>query len=162
MKLRFRIRFKPIYFVALLCLCSSFFSMIINCSLFCRSTAIASLLTGTSSMSTAATYLLIFFLQMLLQVQGTNDHSIVSKLSMAERGYLEDPFLKCFVKGDKIPKRSSLINRGYYIRSKVVRSVIQSFIQGIMNLFKISPSVGLRVCMHLFLYSLLHYFRFIS
>ena len=49
---------------------------------------------------------------------------------MVEKSYFDDPFLKCFVSKTKIPRRSSLINRGYYLRSKVVRSVVQNFIEG--------------------------------
>ena len=45
-------------------------------------------------------------------VQGTNDSSILSKISTCQSGYFQDDFLKYFA--TKIVKRSSLVNR--YIR----------------------------------------------
>ncbi len=42
-------------------------------------------------------------------VQGTNDSSILSKISTCQRGYFNDDFLKYFA--NKIVKRSSLVNR---------------------------------------------------
>ena len=62
------------------------------------------------------------------QVQGTNDSSVVSKLSMVNMGYQDDKYLKYFVQ--KPQRRSSLINRGYYLRTKVIRYVLESFVQG--------------------------------
>ena len=49
-------------------------------------------------------------------VEGTNDYSIVSKLSAASAGYFEDDFLQEFV--DKKKRRAGLVNWGYYIRYK--------------------------------------------
>ena len=46
-------------------------------------------------------------------VEGTNDYSIVSKLSAASAGYFEDDFLREFV--DKKKRRAALVNWGYYI-----------------------------------------------
>ena len=43
------------------------------------------------------------------QVQGTNDSSILSKISCCENGYFDDRFLKYFA--SKIVNRSSLVNR---------------------------------------------------
>nr|CAB3263403.1 tRNA wybutosine-synthesizing protein 4 [Phallusia mammillata] len=65
------------------------------------------------------------------QVQGTNDNSIVSKLSMVTQGYLEDKYLKYFVQ--KPQRRSPIINRGYYIRSKAVRHVLAKFLSARSN-----------------------------
>ena len=47
----------------------------------------------------------------MLQVQGTNDSSIVSKSSMAMQGYFDDPYLgvQCFV--SKVTRRAPLIHR---------------------------------------------------
>lgn len=59
-------------------------------------------------------------------VQGTNDNSIVSKLSMVNFGYHDDKNLHHFV--IKAQRRSSLINRGYYLRSKAIRSCLQRWL----------------------------------
>ncbi len=45
----------------------------------------------------------------LLKVQGTNDSSILSKVSMVKLGYFDDLFLREFV--DKDVRRSPSINR---------------------------------------------------
>lgn len=42
-------------------------------------------------------------------VQGTNDSSILSKISICQCGYFDDKFLSLF--GAKIVRRSPLINR---------------------------------------------------
>ena len=59
-------------------------------------------------------------------VQGTNDSSILSKISTSELGYFEDDCLKHFA--TKIVRRSPLVNRGYYIRAKLIDSMIQEFL----------------------------------
>ncbi|EDV26751.1 uncharacterized protein TRIADDRAFT_55092 [Trichoplax adhaerens] len=59
-------------------------------------------------------------------VQGTNDNSIVSKLSSAKHGYYQDDFLQYVVQ--KPARRSPLINRGYYIRAKAIDFVIRKFL----------------------------------
>ncbi|XP_013402426.1 tRNA wybutosine-synthesizing protein 4 isoform X2 [Lingula anatina] len=59
-------------------------------------------------------------------VQGTNDSSIVSKCSMAGRGYFQDPYLQHFVA--KTRRRAPLINRGYYVRAKAVDHMLRCFI----------------------------------
>lgn len=60
-------------------------------------------------------------------VQGTNDSSIVSKHAMVEAGYLSDPYLQIFTLRNA-PRRAPLINRGYYVRSKAIDSIIHSFL----------------------------------
>ncbi|XP_067933674.1 tRNA wybutosine-synthesizing protein 4-like [Watersipora subatra] len=60
-------------------------------------------------------------------VQGTNDSSILSKHAMVEAGYSSDPFLQVFTK-KKAPRRAPLINRGYYIRTKAIESIIRDFL----------------------------------
>lgn len=45
----------------------------------------------------------------LAQVQGTNDSSVVSKVSAAAQGYFQDVFLQHFV--CKVTRRAPLINR---------------------------------------------------
>lgn len=49
-------------------------------------------------------------------VQGTNDSSVLSKISAAELGYVEDDYLKYFA--NKLARRSPLVNRlpNYAIR----------------------------------------------
>lgn len=54
------------------------------------------------------TFVHIFF-DILSQVQGTNDSSVVSKVSAAAQGYFHDDFLKHFV--CKVSRRAPLINR---------------------------------------------------
>ncbi|CAF4766522.1 unnamed protein product, partial [Rotaria magnacalcarata] len=58
-------------------------------------------------------------------VQGTNDSSILSKVSMAKLGYFDDLFLREFV--DKDVRRSPSINRGYYIRMKALEYALNMF-----------------------------------
>ena len=60
-------------------------------------------------------------------VQGTNDNSIVSKHAMVEAGYAVDRFLQAFTL-KKAPRRAPLINRGYYIRTKAIDSLIRAFL----------------------------------
>eukprot|EP00731_Ephydatia_muelleri_P013648 Em0007g958a len=60
-------------------------------------------------------------------VQGTNDSSIASKLSMVNAGYFCDPYLKFFV--TKSPRRAPIINRGYYVRVKAVDHLLRAFLQ---------------------------------
>nr|XP_039264099.1 tRNA wybutosine-synthesizing protein 4-like isoform X1 [Styela clava] len=60
------------------------------------------------------------------QVQGTNDSSIVSKLSMVQRGYFEDDFIKSFV--EKPSRRSPLINRCYHARAAAVSYCVEKFV----------------------------------
>lgn len=58
-------------------------------------------------------------------VQRTNDSSIVSKCSMASRGYITDDITKLFVA--KCVRRSPLINRGYYVRAKCMSLLFKSY-----------------------------------
>ncbi|KAG1946012.1 tRNA wybutosine-synthesizing protein 4 [Pimephales promelas] len=58
-------------------------------------------------------------------VQGTNDSSVVSKVSAAAQGYFRDDFLKHFV--CKVSRRAPLINRGYYVRWKAVDYCMNQF-----------------------------------
>ncbi|KAM8855836.1 tRNA wybutosine-synthesizing protein 4 [Spinachia spinachia] len=64
-------------------------------------------------------------------VQGTNDSSVVSKLSAAARGYFHDDFLRHFV--CKKARRAPLINRGYYVRWKAVDYCVRRFLQVTKN-----------------------------
>ncbi|XP_018559891.1 tRNA wybutosine-synthesizing protein 4 isoform X2 [Lates calcarifer] len=60
-------------------------------------------------------------------VQGTNDSSVVSKVSAAAQGYFHDIFLQHFV--CKVARRAPLINRGYYVRWRAVDHCIRRFFQ---------------------------------
>ncbi|XP_047671365.1 tRNA wybutosine-synthesizing protein 4 isoform X2 [Tachysurus fulvidraco] len=57
---------------------------------------------------------------------GTNDSSVVSKVSAAAQGYFHDDFLRHFV--GKVARRAPLINRGYYIRWKAVDHCVKRFL----------------------------------
>ncbi|UXI22712.1 hypothetical protein NH340_JMT08655 [Sarcoptes scabiei] len=50
----------------------------------------------------------------------TNDCSSLSKQSLINKGYYQDEYLQYFVASSKNVKRSPIINRGYYIRSKAI------------------------------------------
>uniref|UniRef100_A0A3B5ALD7 tRNA wybutosine-synthesizing protein 4 n=1 Tax=Stegastes partitus TaxID=144197 RepID=A0A3B5ALD7_9TELE len=60
-------------------------------------------------------------------VQGTNDSSVVSKVSAAAQGYFKDDFLQHFV--CKVARRAPLINRGYYVRWRAVDHCVRRFLQ---------------------------------
>ncbi|XP_036401358.1 tRNA wybutosine-synthesizing protein 4 [Megalops cyprinoides] len=60
-------------------------------------------------------------------VQGTNDSSVVSKVSAAAQGYFSDDFLKSFV--CKVSRRAPLINRGYYVRWRAVDHCVKQFLR---------------------------------
>ncbi|XP_060785342.1 tRNA wybutosine-synthesizing protein 4 isoform X2 [Neoarius graeffei] len=59
-------------------------------------------------------------------VQGTNDSSVVSKVSAAAQGYFHDDFLRRFV--GKVSRRAPLINWGYYVRWKAVDYCVKQFL----------------------------------
>uniref|UniRef100_A0A3B4V2Y8 tRNA wybutosine-synthesizing protein 4 n=1 Tax=Seriola dumerili TaxID=41447 RepID=A0A3B4V2Y8_SERDU len=59
-------------------------------------------------------------------VQGTNDSSVVSKVSAAAQGYFHDVFLQHFV--CKVSRRAPLIN-GYYVRWRAVDHCVTRFLQ---------------------------------
>ncbi|XP_075925423.1 tRNA wybutosine-synthesizing protein 4 isoform X2 [Petromyzon marinus] len=64
------------------------------------------------------------------RVQGTNDSSILSKVSMATAGYVQDQLLAHFIcEAQRQRRRSPLINRGYYIRAKAVDYVLTCFLE---------------------------------
>ncbi|XP_072542727.1 tRNA wybutosine-synthesizing protein 4 [Salminus brasiliensis] len=60
-------------------------------------------------------------------VQGTNDSSVVSKVSAAAQGYFQDDLLRHFV--CKVSRRAPLINRGYYIRWQAVDHCVKRFLK---------------------------------
>lgn len=62
-----------------------------------------------------------------LQVQGTNDSSIVSKCAVSTLGYFHDDYLKHFVA--RQTRRAPLINRGYYVRAKAIDGALRCFLK---------------------------------
>ncbi|XP_050030881.1 tRNA wybutosine-synthesizing protein 4-like [Dermacentor andersoni] len=64
-------------------------------------------------------------------VQRTNDSSIVSKCSMASKGYVTDDFTRLFVA--KCARRSPLINRGYYVRAKCMSQLFKDYCGAFRN-----------------------------
>ena len=62
----------------------------------------------------------------MTSVEGTNDFSIVSKLSAASAGYFEDDYLGEFV--EKKRRRAGLINWGYYVRYKSLESSFENIV----------------------------------
>ncbi|KAG8223694.1 hypothetical protein J437_LFUL004059 [Ladona fulva] len=66
-----------------------------------------------------------------VQIQGTSDSCTLSKSSMAERGYLKDPYIKEFV--SKTPRRSPLINLGYFARAVAINTTFSSFLECIRS-----------------------------
>lgn len=71
------------------------------------------------------------------QVQHTNDDSVVSKRSAVAHGYTEDPYLRLFVKSRV--RRSPLINRGYYLRMKVITDLVLQSIDTFASTHPESP-----------------------
>eukprot|EP00033_Pygsuia_biforma_P002488 GCRY01002758.1.p1 GENE.GCRY01002758.1~~GCRY01002758.1.p1 ORF type:complete len:336 (-),score=22.56 GCRY01002758.1:138-1145(-) len=67
-------------------------------------------------------------------VQATNDDCSACKLSAIKAGYYEDEFLHFFVK-NFTPRRSPLINRGYYARVTAIRNIVIEF----LNFHKSQP-----------------------
>ncbi|KAG5283537.1 hypothetical protein AALO_G00043150 [Alosa alosa] len=64
-------------------------------------------------------------------VQGTNDSSVVSKVSASVYGYFRDDFQRRFV--CKVSRRAPLINRGYYVRWRAVDHCVKQFLQATSN-----------------------------
>lgn len=60
-------------------------------------------------------------------VQGTNDSSVVSKVSAAAQGYFQDVYQQHFV--CKAARRAPLINRGYYVRWRAVDHCLRRFLE---------------------------------
>uniref|UniRef100_A0A3P8ZJF8 tRNA wybutosine-synthesizing protein 4 n=1 Tax=Esox lucius TaxID=8010 RepID=A0A3P8ZJF8_ESOLU len=58
---------------------------------------------------------------------GTNDSSVLSKVSAATQGYFLDDYLKHFV--CKVYRRAPLINRGYYVRWKAIDHCVKQFLR---------------------------------
>ncbi|KAG0244104.1 S-adenosyl-L-methionine-dependent methyltransferase [Mortierella sp. GBAus27b] len=59
-------------------------------------------------------------------IKGTDDDAITSKLSAVDLGYLDDPFVKHFVK--RPSRRPPIINRGSYLRTATLDNLTIQFI----------------------------------
>ena len=64
-------------------------------------------------------------------VEGTNDFSIVSKLSASSLGYFRDDFLEEMV--DRRKRRAPLINWGYYLRFKSLECTFEKAVSNLCN-----------------------------
>ncbi|KAG0090110.1 hypothetical protein BGZ93_008240 [Podila epicladia] len=60
-------------------------------------------------------------------IKGTDDDAIISKLSAVNLAYLDDPFVKYFVK--RPSRRPPLINRGSYLRTRTLDLITEQFIK---------------------------------
>ncbi|KAF2834820.1 leucine carboxyl methyltransferase [Patellaria atrata CBS 101060] len=60
-------------------------------------------------------------------VQKTDEDASVSRMSAVGLGYLEDPFTRAFVKG-QIPRRYPIINRGTYVRTTAIDTLVNRFL----------------------------------
>ncbi|XP_071445775.1 tRNA wybutosine-synthesizing protein 4-like [Hetaerina americana] len=61
------------------------------------------------------------------QIQGTSDSCTLSKCSISQRGYNQDPYISCFV--NKSPRRAPLINLGYFVRVRAIKDAVESFLE---------------------------------
>ncbi|KAL1921332.1 uncharacterized protein VTP21DRAFT_11048 [Calcarisporiella thermophila] len=74
-------------------------------------------------------------------VRRTNDDAVIGRLSAANIGYLNDPFVQYFVK--RPVRRPPIINRGTFIRTTVLDRLIQQFLAaGNSNIKKQVVSLG--------------------
>ena len=64
------------------------------------------------------------------QVQQTNDDSIVSKRSAGKHGYVNDHYLRHFVR--KVSRRAPLINRGYYLRIVAMAEIVRQSVNHVL------------------------------
>lgn len=63
-------------------------------------------------------------------IQQTDYDASSSRLSALELGYLTDPYAKAFLKpGEQIPRRYPIINRGTYVRSTAIDTLVLRFLQ---------------------------------
>jgi len=63
----------------------------------------------------------------LTRVIATNDDASATKLSAINKGYYQDPFVQYFVEGTSL-RQPPLMNRGYYSRVVVLRTLVRDFI----------------------------------
>jgi [phosphatase 2A protein]-leucine-carboxy methyltransferase len=63
-------------------------------------------------------------------IQQTDYDASSSRLSALELGYLTDPYAKVFLKpGEQIPRRYPIINRGTYVRSTAIDTLVLNFLR---------------------------------
>ncbi|KAI8906466.1 S-adenosyl-L-methionine-dependent methyltransferase [Gorgonomyces haynaldii] len=76
-------------------------------------------------------------------LMGTNDDALVSKLSAVELGYINDPFVKCFIKRGQ--KRPPIINRGTFTRTWIIDHWISEYIaQGPVQVVSLGAGMDTR------------------
>lgn len=71
-------------------------------------------------------------------IQATCSDAANCKASCMHQGYLEDPFISCFVR--RIERKEPLIHRGYFARVSVLDELIQRFLTSQDNIPPSSPS----------------------
>ncbi|KAG0367102.1 hypothetical protein BGZ54_004385, partial [Gamsiella multidivaricata] len=64
-------------------------------------------------------------------IKSTDDDAIISKLSAVNLEYLNDPFVKHFVK--RPSRRPPLINRGSYLRTAALDNLTEQFMRSVAN-----------------------------
>ncbi|AQK80301.1 Leucine carboxyl methyltransferase [Zea mays] len=64
-------------------------------------------------------------------VQATNDDAAASKLSCVNKGYMKDDYVRFFVR--RPTRRAPIINRGYYARWSVLRTLLHQFLNAGKN-----------------------------
>ncbi|CAG8490604.1 19164_t:CDS:2, partial [Racocetra persica] len=60
-------------------------------------------------------------------IRGTNEDAVTSKLSAVNAGYIQDEYVRYFLK--RPVKRSPLINRGSYVRNKGLDTLVIKFLE---------------------------------
>ncbi|KAF9578598.1 hypothetical protein BGW38_005520 [Lunasporangiospora selenospora] len=73
-------------------------------------------------------------------IRGTDDDAFISKLSAVNLGYLDDPFVKHFVK--RPSRRPPIINRGSYLRTTMLDNLMANFLKNDSRLDQGSSTGG--------------------
>ncbi|KAJ9648838.1 carboxy methyl transferase for protein phosphatase 2A [Coniosporium tulheliwenetii] len=61
-------------------------------------------------------------------VQKTDEDASVSRMSAVELGYLDDPFARAFIYDPPISRRYPIINRGTYVRTAAIDTLVNKFL----------------------------------
>ncbi|KAK4937209.1 carboxy methyl transferase for protein phosphatase 2A [Elasticomyces elasticus] len=75
-------------------------------------------------------------------VQNTDSDAATSRLSAVDAGYLEDPFAGLLTPGDTVSRRLPLMNRGTYVRTTGIDSIVDTFLSTNGNARKQIISLG--------------------
>ncbi|KAI9674171.1 MAG: carboxy methyl transferase for protein phosphatase 2A [Caeruleum heppii] len=62
-------------------------------------------------------------------VQQTDQDALLSRLSAVDLGYLQDEYARLFASEAERPRRFPIINRGTYVRTSAIDTLVQSFLQ---------------------------------